>query len=141
VRPVRAFPALWLAGATLILGVERPSPAVDALMPTLLAFALCGGLAARALGDALVGLLAGATEAGNAEATYLLLTLLVGGSLLVDLWRFGGWLGGRGATMALVGPWLAWVAVRFLPRRWARVRAAGAGFAALLLIGTLVYVA
>lgn len=140
VPPARTFPALWLAGAVLVLAGEKSSTG-GGPAPMVLAFALCGGLAARALGGALVALFAVDIETWSAEATHLLLTLLAGGGLLVDLGRQGGWLGARRVELAMVGPWLAWVAVHFFPRRWPRVRAGLLGFAALLLISTVFSIA
>ena len=99
-----------------------------------LATAVCGGLGARALGEALRAL-AGQTPAGwPSLATYALLTLLVTGLALANLAQRGTLWSGSTAESGLAGAWLAWSAARFAPREWARLRVGVVVAAAVVLI-------
>ena len=138
------LPALGLAGAGLIraLGTVEASVGSGPVTPNQVALTICGGLAARALGMA-AGTF-GVTQddvAGStphlewpATAAYGLLTLIVGGTLLANLWQRGWAWDGTTGERSLAGVWLAWTAAWMTPRRSRRLRAAFIIVAALLLI-------
>ena len=131
------LPALILAWAGL-LWASRPvagefgSPLV---LPVELAIVVCGGLGARVLGEALSTI---AAQTSHSErlitATYVLLTLLVGGTALVNLWQRGTVWGGTTSEGGLAGTWLAWSTTRLGPRQHPRLRAGLTVVAASLLI-------
>jgi len=140
------LPALILAWAGLFWTSE-PSGAGMGSPPVALvelAVIICGGLGARALGEALSEIAAlpsppkvGGTEGGlewPSAAAYALLTLLVGGTALVNLWQRGTmWIGTTGEG-GLAGVWLVWSAGWLAPRQPLRLRAVLITVAALLLI-------
>jgi len=131
------LPALILAGAGLFWplepvgnGVSRPPVA-----PMELAVLVCGGLGARVLGEALSEMAAQTRHSERlTAATYALLTLLVGGAALVNLWQRGSVWGGSASEGGLAGVWLAWSAARLGPRQRSRPRVVLTVVAALLLI-------
>ena len=131
------LPALILAWAGL-LWASRPvagefgSPLV---LPVELAIVVCGGLGARVLGEALSMIAAQTPHSERlTTATYVLLTLLVGGTALVNLWQRGTVWGGTTSEGGLAGTWLAWSAIRLGPRQHPRLRAGLTVVAASLLI-------
>jgi hypothetical protein len=143
-RVLPILPALGLAGAGLIwaLGAMRASAGSGPVTPSQVALTICGGLAARALGMA-AGTF-GVAEGDGAgsiphlewpsTAAYGLLTLIVGGTLLANLWQRGWAWDGTTGERSLAGVWLAWTAAWMTPRRSRRLRAAFIAVAALLLI-------
>jgi hypothetical protein len=143
-RVLPILPALGLAGAGLIwaLGAMRASAGSGPVTPSQVALTICGGLAARALGMA-AGTF-GVAEGDGAgsiphlewpsTAAYGLLTLIVGGTLLANLWQRGWAWDGTTGERSLAGVWLAWTAAWMTPRRSRRLRAAFIIVAALLLI-------
>jgi len=138
------LPALMLALAGLcwipgVIGTGGSgSTALAEASPTTtitLAAIICGGLAARALGEALAGVLTPGPFAGWAsDAVYAPLTLLVGGILLADLWQRGTLSEVSTAKGGLTGAWLAWSGAFWSPRARPRLHAALTAVAALLLL-------
>ena len=138
------LPALGLAGAGLIwaLGTAEASAGSGPVTPSQVALTICGGLAARALGmvagtfGVAEGDVAGSTPhlEWPSTAAYGLLTLIVGGTLLANLWQRGSAWDGTTGERSLAGVWLAWTAAWMTPRRSRRLRAAFIAVAALLLI-------
>ncbi len=131
------LPALILAEAGLFW-VSRPvaSEAVSPpVLPVELAVVVCGGLGARALGEALSKIVA-QTPHGEwlPTVTYVLLTLLVGGTALANLWQRGTVWGGNTSEGGLAGAWLAWSAAWLSPRQRSWLRAGLIVVAASLLI-------
>ena len=143
-RVLLILPALMLAGAGLIwtLGTTEANAGSGSITLGQLALTICGGLAARALGMAAGTLgIAEDDSAGSAPylewpstAAYGLLTLIVGGTLLANLWQRGWAWDGTASERSLAGVWLAWTAAWMTPRRSRRLRAAFIIVAALLLI-------
>jgi hypothetical protein len=135
-RVARLLPALILAGIGL-LRLPIPVPTKASGLPITLselAVAICGGLGARTLGEGLSELIAPAHHARESFATaYALLTLLVGGAALVNLWQRGMMWGGHAGEGGLAGVWMTWSAAGFSPRQRPRLRAALTVLAALLL--------
>jgi hypothetical protein len=133
---LRILPALALAGASLFW---TPGPAAGAdnssRVLVELGAVVCAGLGARALGQALSEM---ADPAPHPEwplaATYAVLTLLVGGTALVNLWQRGLAWDGSAGQVGLAGAWLAWSAAWWGPRQPRRLRAGLVAAAALLLI-------
>ncbi|MEA3339559.1 MAG: hypothetical protein U9R15_06300 [Chloroflexota bacterium] len=125
----RSLPALLLVGSALF-GPFGPTSAESGILMGL-TLVVCGGLGARALGEALS--LSPCAE-WPFTATYALLTLLVGGVATIDLWQRGTLWGGSPGEGGLAGAWLAWSAV-WLGRRWhPRLRAGLIVVAASLLV-------
>jgi len=131
------LPALTLAWAGLLwasrpVASESGSPLI---LPMELAVVVCGGLGARVLGEAL-SMIADQTPHSErlTTATYALLTLLVGGTALANLWQRGTVWGGTTSEGGLAGAWLAWSATRLGPRQHPRLRAGLTVVAASLLI-------
>ncbi|RLC81033.1 MAG: hypothetical protein DRJ03_12985 [Chloroflexi bacterium] len=128
----RVLPALVLTGVALFGSLGPASAESGALMSLMLV--VCGGLGARMMGEAL-------SLSTDAEwpftATYALLTLLVGGVALVNLWQRGTVWSGRPGEGGLVGAWLAWSAAWSSPRRYPRLRTGLIVIAALFLIVTV----
>jgi len=129
----RALPALVLTGIALF-GPFGPASTESGVLVSLM-LVVCGGLGARALGQAL-SLASGA--AWPCAAAYALLTLLVGGVALVNLWQRGTVWSGRPGEGGLAGAWLAWSAAWLSLRRYPRLRAGLIIVAALSLIVTVV---
>jgi len=141
------LPALALAGASLFWTPEwTPAPTgmeVSNLLGApgkltairLLAVIICAGLGARALGEALSTIAVPALHIERpAATTYALLTLLVSGTTLSNLWQQGAVWGGIASEGGLAGAWLAWSAAWLGPRHPRRLRAALTAVAASLLI-------
>jgi len=134
------LPALVLSGDGLFWSLEtvEAEPGRLLVAPVELTILVCGGLGARALGEALSEV---ATATPQIEwpctATYALLTLLMGGTALMNLWQRGSVWGGTASESGLAGAWLAWNAARLAPRQPARLRAGLTVVAALLLISTV----
>jgi hypothetical protein len=143
-RVLPILPALGLAGAGLIwaLGTAEASTGSGPITPSQVALTICGGLAARALGmtAGTLGIAEGDVAGSSlhlewpSRAAYGLLTLIVGGTLLANLWQRGWAWDGTTGERSLAGVWLAWTAAWMTPRRSRRLRAAFTIVAALLLI-------
>jgi hypothetical protein len=140
------IPALILAGVALFLSAEPGfGNSNSPVTPMALAMVLCGGLGARALGEALSEIInptshikwpALSKVEGPSAVTWALLTLLVSGTALGNLWQRGMiWKGAIGEGM-LAGTWLAWSAAWLSPHERPRLRAALVTVAALLLFWT-----
>ena len=142
---MRILPALALAGATL-LWPPAPTTTATSAPPFALAgvaIAVCGGLSARAIGETLSGIAsptprtegpARSDAKGPATAAYVLLTLLVGGTALVNLGQRGTMWAGTAGEGGLAGAWLAWSAACTGLRPHRRLRAALTTAAALSLV-------
>ncbi len=141
--PVPILPALGLTGASLFwasapVGIV-PGGLLAALAepvsPRVLAMIICGGVGARALGDALGILVARPPQTeGSLAVAYAMLTLVAGGTALTNLWQRGTiWRGDAGEN-GLAGAWLTWSAAWLGPRQHPRLRAALIVVAALGLI-------
>ena len=135
------LPALALAGGSL-LWTRGPMEAGTGSSPftlAALAVAICGGMGARALGVALCEI---SNPASHVEwpsiVAYAMLTLVVGGTALVNLWQRGSVWGGTAGEGGLAGAWAAWSAAWVGLRRYPRARAALVGVAATLLIVVVV---
>jgi hypothetical protein len=131
------LPALALAGAGL-LWTSASTEASGGSSPVVLvkiAVIICGGLGARALAAVLSE---SATSSPHVEwpfvAAHALLTVIVGGTVLVNLWQRGLVWDGTAGESGLAGAWLAWTAAWVGPRwpRW--FRSALTAMAAVLLI-------
>lgn len=151
---VRLLPVLILAAAGLFWTSEPADAEVSSALvgPVAWAVAICGGFGARALGEALSDIIAPPSPPkpalskveglGGAEgalewpsvAAYVLLTLLVGITALVNLWQRGSLWGGSASQSGLAGAWLVWIAARPGPRQRSRLRAGLIVVAASLLI-------
>jgi hypothetical protein len=138
-RALVYLPALVLTGAVLVQ-VSRPEEGIlsaDWVTPLRFLIAVCAGLGARALGQALQVIAEGSScEEWPLTLTYSLLTVVAGCAALVNLWQRGMVWGSWDPVMrgGLLGAWLMWSADRLVPRRHARLRAALTVAAALLLI-------
>lgn len=135
---IRILPALALAGAGLLwtsapIGAGAGNPSLALVEP--LGVVVCAGFGARALAQALSEIADPAPHlAWPSAVAYVLLTLLVGGTALVNLWQRGAVWDGTAGQSGLAGAWLAWCAARLGPRQPARLRAGLITGAALLLI-------
>jgi hypothetical protein len=138
-RAMVYLPALGLAVAVLM---QRSIPTEGALTadwvtPLRFSIAVCAGLGARGLGQALPVIAEGSGYIGRSRAlTYVLLTLVSGSAALANLWQRGLVWGGSDPVMrgGLAGAWLVWSADWLAPRRLPRLRAVLTVMAALLLI-------
>ena len=131
------LPALALT-ATGVFWISTPVEAdARSVSVTLaeLALAICGGLGARVLGIALSeAIMRSPPDVWTAKATYALLTLIVGGTALTNLWQRGTmWIGTAGES-GLAGAWLAWSAARVGPRQATRLQAVLVTIATLSLV-------
>jgi hypothetical protein len=131
------LPALVLAGAGLFW-TSASTEAGGGSFPFVLveiAVIICGGLGARALA---IALSESATSSPHVEwpsaAAHALLTVIVGGTVLVNLWQRGSVWDGTAGESGLAGAWLAWTAVWVGPRWPHWFRAALTAMAAALLI-------
>jgi hypothetical protein len=131
------LPALVLAGAGLFW-TSASTEAGGGRSPFVLveiAVIICGGLGARALA---VVLSESATSTLHVEwpstVVFALLTVIVGGTVLVNLWQRGLVWDGTAGESGLAGAWLAWTAACVGPRRPPWLRAALTAVAAVLLI-------
>jgi hypothetical protein len=131
------LPALVLAGAGLFWTIESAQTETNSLPATLaeLTVITCGGLGARALGHALSEITASTPQVEWPSAVaYVLLTLLVSGTAMANLWQRGALWGGSTSEGGLAGAWLAWGAAWMGPRQRPRLRAVVVAVTALLLI-------
>jgi len=129
--------ALALVGSGLFQIVA--GAASEHLTPTFVgaALAICGGLAAHVLGEASSALANPDAPPGRGfERLYLLLTLLMSGLALGNLWRQGAIWRGERQERLLWGAWLFWSAAWLSPHARRRLRAGLTAAAALLLIWT-----
>jgi len=135
---VRTLPALILAGIALFQIAGPVDGNGDSLVtPMKLALVFCGGLGTRSLGEALSEIIDPTSSIKwPAAATCALLTLLVSGAALVNLWQRGMLWKGTTEEGLLAGTWLAWVAAWLGPRERPRLRAVLITGAALLLCWT-----
>ena len=132
------LPALALAGAGFFW-LSRPVAGETVSLPVRpvgIAIVVCGGLGARALGAALsvIATPPHPPELGAFAVTYALLTLLMCGTALVNLWQRGTMWGGSASEAGLAAVWLAWGAAWLGPRQRPRLRAGLIVVAASLLI-------
>ena len=134
------LPALTFTGAGLFGATS--SPGTDAIATPIsligLLTIICGGLGARAMGQALAKIIASPTEeaVSASRITYTLLTLLVGSTALGELWQEGIVHLGTAIAGGLTGVWLAWSAVLLGPSRpqWLRPALTVAVGSLLLLV-------
>jgi len=134
---VLTLPALVLAGAGLLWVSEPVGDGADSLPVALaqLGVVACGGLGARALGEALSGMTNSTPQVKwPSAAAYALLTLLVGGTALVNLGQRGTVWGRSTGEGGLAVAWLVWSAVWLGPDQPPRLRAVLTGVAALWLV-------
>jgi len=132
---VRILPAMILTIGSLLVEPDDTVPALCGAMMHA-ALAACGGLAARIAGDALGTLVRPAARPDRTLAALLiLLTLVVGLDALITLGQRGiAWPEPAAARALLASTWLLWIAVRILPDRQPRLRAALSIGASLLLV-------
>lgn len=141
---LRALPALVLSllSLALLLGQFRPGlgPAYDpsegAVVGAIVLFlTVCGGLGARAAGEALPGFFEPElVDRWAPDVVFTGLTLLVGGAALARLLLRGALLVETASQAGLAGAWLAWTAAVWGPRPLPRLRAALTVIAALILL-------
>lgn len=131
------LPGLVLAGAGLL---EVTVPTVARAAGLLCAgaglgclVAACGVVGAQALSEALADLLTPDRPA-MWRAPYVVLTLLVGGSVLVNLWQRGSLQAGAQGEAVLAAAWLMWGAAWLVPQRYPRLKPALVSTAALALV-------
>jgi hypothetical protein len=123
------LPPLALAG----IGLFWTPTAGGGNALVVLAAAICAGLGARALGEALRALAGQIPAEWPGLATYALLTLLAAGLALANLAQRGTVWSGNAAESGLAAAWLAWSAAWFTPRERARLRA-GMNVAAVVVL-------
>jgi hypothetical protein len=138
-RSLLYVPALVLAGTALVRIARSNGGGLnsDWVTPIRFLLAVCAGLGARTLGQALRMIAAGTGQVERpGTLTYGLLTLVSGSAALVSLWQRGTvWIGADPVMRGgVVGAWLAWSADRLALSWPPRLRAALTGIAALLLI-------
>jgi hypothetical protein len=140
---LRLLPPLALAWAGLLctatlVGGEVSGPPVGGGPPAQgleLAIVVCGGLGARALGQAFGEIVTSTPGvAWPSAAAYAWLTVLVGGVALASLAQRGSVWDGTPAETGLAGVWLAWSAAWLSPRQPARLRTALTAVTAAFLI-------
>ena len=144
---ISVLPALVLVGVSLFwkpgsagTGIETNSLPV---MLMELAVTISAGLGARALSRCLRKIITPPPHieepALSTAVTYTLLTLLVSGVALVNLWQRGSVGGKTVYESGLTGAWLAWSAVWLIPRRppWLQIvlMATAASILIILAIG------
>jgi hypothetical protein len=131
------LPAPILAGIGLFWASRAVGAGPDSSLVTPVEWAviICGGLGIRALGEVLSAIAASISYVGRSiAAAYVLLTLLVGGTALVNLWQQGTVGGGAIGEGGVVGAWLVWSVAWLGLLRQPRLRTVLTGVAALLLI-------
>jgi hypothetical protein len=142
-RALVYLPALALTAVVLVRVSSSNSGAfgADWVTPLRFSIAVCAGLGARALGQALREMAAGSRCVDwPRELTLGLLTLVAGSATLVSLWRRGVVWGGSDPALrgGLASAWLVWSADWLAPRRRPRLRALLTSTAALLLIAVAI---
>ena len=143
-RATRILPALVLTlpgvfTTSGLVGVTTGGISFAPATWAMLAAVACGGLGARAMGEALSKIIASTPRAGRtADAVYALLTLLVSGRALTNLLQRGTVWGGTSTEHGSVGAWLAWSAAHLGPRSRPRLRSGLIVVAALLLLWALI---
>jgi hypothetical protein len=134
---LRILPALALVGVGLFWTPEPVGAGAgnSSLALVELGILVCAGLGARALGQALSEM-AGSTPhlEWPFAAACALLTLLVGGTTLSNLWQRGSVWDGTAGQSGLAGAWLAWSAAWWGPRQPPRLHAGLTAAVSLLLI-------
>ncbi len=141
---ISLLPALVLVGVSLFwqpgsdgTGIETSSLPV---MMMELAITISAGLGAQALSQSLGKIITPPPHieepALSSAVTYTLLTLLVSGVALVNLWQRGSVGGETVYEGGLAGAWLAWSAVWLIPRRppWLRTALMATATAALIVL-------
>ncbi|MFO7742009.1 MAG: hypothetical protein R6X31_06825 [Anaerolineae bacterium] len=140
-RSLLYVPAVVLSGVALVLmtGSSEGGLVTNWITPIRFLLAVCAGLGARTLGQALQVIAAGSRQVERPGAfTYGFLTLVLGSVALVNLWQRGTVWSGVDPVMrgGVVGAWLAWSA-GWLASSWhLRLRALVMAIAALLLMVT-----
>jgi hypothetical protein len=141
---ISVLPTLILAGVSLFwgtrpVGIETHThTSALSVSVTEWVTVVCGGLGMRALGQSLSNVATppshteGATRC--ATITHVLLTLVVSGTALMNLWQRGTLWGETVYESRLAGAWLAWNAVWLSPHRPLWLHAVLMTVAALLLI-------
>ncbi len=124
------LPPLALVG----VGLFWVPAAVSGSLFVALTSAICAGLGARALAQALCAFAGEISAEWPGIATYTLLTLLAGGLALANLARRGVLWSGSSAETGLAAAWLAWSAARFIPRDRTRLWASVVAVAAVVLL-------
>jgi len=142
-RALLVLPAFVLTLALLLQVSSSTASAHDAEWVTPLRFSLavCAGLGARGLGQALQVLAGGGSSSHWPRTlTYSLLTLVSGSAMLVNLWQQGTVWGGAGPEIqgGLAGTWLVWSASGLAPGRQPQLRAVLTAVAALLLMAVAI---
>jgi hypothetical protein len=138
-RALLYLPAFALTLALLLQVSSSTASARDAEWVTPLRFSLavCAGLGARRIGQALQ-VLAGGGSSSQWPGTlaYSLLTFVSGAAMLVNLWQQGTVWGRAGPEIqgGLAGAWLVWSTSGLAPGRQPELRAVLTAVAALLLI-------
>lgn len=133
-------PALLLSAMALAPMVMRSPDTVsstDWVTPIRFALAVCAGVGARAMGQALRAMMSGTFPGERSGAlTYGLLTLVAGSAALANLWQRGRlWVGADPVLRGgMAGAWLGWTADWLTPSRDVRLRAPLTVVAAVLLI-------
>lgn len=120
--------------ALAVIGLAWKPVADDGAVLVALAATLCGGLGARALGEALRTLAGQSPVEWPGLAAYALLTLLAASLALANLARRGMLWSGQPVESGLAAAWLAWSAAWFVPRDRARLRVGMIIVATLALI-------
>jgi hypothetical protein len=134
------LPALVLVGVSLFLKAEASGIEISGFPATIvrLVVIVCGGFGARALSQYLgaIAVQSPHSEEALLSATiaYALLTLIAGGTALVNLWQRGSVWTGIAEESRLASAWLAWSAAWPCPRRPVWWRALLMTVATLLLI-------
>ena len=142
-RALHYLPAFALTLALLLQVSSSSASAHDAEWVTPLRFALavCAGLGARGLGQALQVLAGGGSSSQwPGTLTYSLLTLVSGSAMVVNLWQQGTVWGRAGPEIqgGLAGAWLVWSAGGLVPGRQSQLRAVLTAVAALLLMAVAI---
>lgn len=132
------LPAVILTGVALFRGSASVGAEVgrDAVvMPVRWGILLCGSCGAAVLSAVLGDTVDWTPRVKRVSTiTYALLTLLIAGVALVNLWQRGVAWAGIGGESGLLGAWLIWSAAWLGPRRRPRLRAALVVAAALSVI-------
>jgi hypothetical protein len=138
-RSLLYVPALVLVGTALVrmTGPDMGGGTDDWVTPIRFLLAVCAGLGARTLGQALQVVAAGNGEVERSGTlAYGLLALVSGCAALVNLWQRGTVWAGADPVMrgGMAGAWLAWSADRLASSWPPRLRATLTATAAVLLI-------
>jgi hypothetical protein len=134
---------VWLLASNGTRSEQNPGVSASLAMVYSWGIVICAGLGARTLGEALAKIITPHPDAegvspnrvdGLLNATYALLTLVVGSTALANLWQRGlAWEQTPG-TSGLAGVWLVWSAAWLSPRHVPWLRAGLTIFSALVLL-------